>query len=132
MSSTPTAAHKGHFSALFDLVHNQLARSFSTAQEDEIIVLTEVLASPLNYGYSTATWRALASLNGERPKGLRQLHEMYKAFQGEFLEFAFESAREKIVIDARACRESEVELLRMHAIPSPTSVGVVEELVKAR
>ena len=53
-----------------------------------MIVLAEILASPLNYGYSAPIWRVLEALNGTRMRSLRQLLAAYDAFDGEFLDTA--------------------------------------------
>lgn len=53
---------KGRFSAIFDLVHHQLAESFAPAvvsgeEATQVLVLSEILAAPLNYGCAPARLR---------------------------------------------------------------------------
>lgn len=119
---------KGHSSAIYDLVHNQIARSFASEQPaEELIILTEVLAAPLNYGYAASVWRVLDTLNGQRPANLRELHKMYATFDsGPFLEFVFSHGGERIVLDVEECRKSEADILKMHAIPSIASEGLAD------
>jgi len=123
---------KGHHSAIYDLVNYQIARSFPPAdgggeggEVAEILLLTEILAAPLNYGYTCHAWRVLDTLNGQRPKSLRALHQMYRAVpDGAFLEFVFSHGGDQIVLDATECRQSEPDILQLHAIPSATSDGL--------
>ena len=112
---------------LFDLVNFQIAKSYAEEVDGsprEWVVLTEVLAAPLNYGYKNPTWWALDTLNGERIHSLRALYEAYMRFDGEFLEFLFSHGGDAIVLDAAQCRQSEADILRMHAIPSIVSKGL--------
>jgi len=118
-----------YWSALYDFIFNQVGRSFASDPPPHLIVLTEILAAPLNYGYSVKSWRALASLNGEAVPSLRALHAAYSAHDGEFLEFAFTQsfstcAGEKIVLDTAECRTAEAAILRTHGIASLVSQGI--------
>jgi len=118
---------KSHSAALYDLVHHQIGKSFTPegGEATEVIVLVEILASPLNYGYSTHTWKVLDTLNGRRVHSLRELRAMYMAEEGEFLEFVFSHGGAKVVLDTQQCRESEADILRTHAIPTSASKGTL-------
>ena len=96
-----------------------------------MIVLVEILASPLNYGYSTHTWKVLDTLNGRRVHSLRELRAMYMAEEGEFLEFVFSHGGAKVVLDTQQCRESEADILRTHAIPTSASKGTLPAEARA-
>ena len=75
--------------------------------------------------YTCHAWRVLDTLNGQRPKSLRALHQMYRAVpDGAFLEFVFSHGGDQIVLDATECRQSEPDILQLHAIPSATSDGL--------
>lgn len=76
---------------------------------------------------------------------------MYQSFEGEFLEFTFsvswagggqeggyqqklshfptinQHGGDKIVLDAEQCRQTEAEILGMHAIPAITSKGLLDD-----
>ena len=128
---------KGKLSAVFDLVHYHLAESFAPAvppgeEEEQVLVLTEILAAPLNYGYEVNKWGVLGALNGERVRSLRGLYRAYTEYMGEFFEFKFshggEGYVEGVVLGAKECRESEAEILRMHAVPAIVSPAVRESL----
>ena len=114
-----------------DLLHFQLARSFAPAapsdNEDveQVLVLVEILAAPLNYGYTMGAWRVLDTLNDEKICSLRALHAAYTHYAGEFFEFVFSHGGDRIMLDAAQCRQSEAEILKMHAIPSIASKGVI-------
>ncbi len=95
-------------------------------------MLAEILASPLNYGYSAPIWRVLEALNGTRMRSLRQLLAAYDAFDGEFLEFDFSHGGHQIVLDAKRCRDSAAEILAMHAIPSSASKGLADPVAPCK
>ena len=124
---------KGKLSAVFDLVHFNLAESFAPAvppgeEEEQVLVLTEILAAPLNYGYETNKWAVLGAVNGERVRSLRGLYRAYTEYAGEFFEFKFSHGGEGVVLGAKECRESEADILRMHAVPAIVSPAVRESV----
>lgn len=129
---------KGHSAAMFDLVHFKLANSFAPAaptdgeEPEQVLLLTEILAAPLNYGYSMpSSWRVLDTLNGQRICSLRALHDAYRLHTGEFFEFSFSHGGDAIVLAAEQCRQSEPAILKMHAIPSIASKGILSETESA-
>ena len=91
----------------------------------QVLVLTEILTTSLNYGYNERMWRVLATLNGVPVPSLRALARMAAEYEGEFYEFVFSHVGDKIVLDAKQCRETEPEILRMHAIPAIASKHVI-------
>ena len=91
----------------------------------QVLVLVEVLAAPLNYGYTMGAWRVLDTLNDAKIRSLRSLHAAYTHHSGEFFEFVFSHGGDRIMLDAAQCRQSEAEILKMHAIPSIASKGVI-------
>jgi len=63
----------------------------------------------------------LQSLNGQAITTMDQLCETYTSHSGDFLRFCFSQSGDKIVLDARKCREIEGTLMRTHAISSIAS-----------
>lgn len=93
-----------------------------------MLLLTEILAAPLNFGYESRRWAVLGAVNGERVRSLRALYRAYKQHTGEFFEFTFSHGSEGVVLGAQECRESEAEILRMHAVPAIVSPAVRESV----
>ena len=79
--------------------------------------------------------RVLDTLNGQPVPSLHALAKMAAEYDGEFFEFVFSHGGDKIVLDAKQCRESEPEILRMHAIPAIASKHIISarhEVERAR
>ena len=74
--------------------------------------------------------QVLDTLNGSKIRSLRALHTAYTQYTGEFFEFSFSHGGDGIVLDAAQCRQSEAEILRMHAIPSIASKAVLAQSAK--
>jgi len=122
--------HKSHSQALYDLINFKLVSTFCVDPDAEILVLTEILTDSLNYGYTAGSWRVLSTLNGVPVTSLRQLHSLYRTWDGEYFEFCFSHdmghGGSKIVLDATQCRAIEPAILSTHAIPSAVSKGLEE------
>ena len=115
--------HKHLSQQLYNLVSHSMTSTFCAdpSLTRGPIVLINILADSLNYGYNGRAWRVLESLNGEKVTTMEQLCEMYTSNSSEFLRFAFSQEGDKIVLEARKCREIEASLMRTHAISSITS-----------
>lgn len=76
-------------------------------------------------------WRVLDRLNGVRVGSLRALYNAYTEHRGEFFEFTFSHGGDPIVLGVQECRESEPEILRMHAVPAIVSPAVRQSVEAA-
>ena len=86
----------------------------------QTIVLLDVLAAEVNYGYKARGWRVLSRFNGERPTSLVHLQQMWMAARqrDRFAEFAFTDGKRSIVLLTEECIASEARLLAQHGIPA--------------
>ena len=76
-------------------------------------------------------WRVLDRLNGVRVGSLRALYHAYAEHRGEFFEFTFSHGGDSVVLGVQECRESEAEILRMHAVPAIVSPAVRQSVEAA-
>ena len=72
--------HKHRSQALYNLVNFTHVEEFVQEDGFETIVLIEVLADSLNYGYQGHQWRVLDKVNGQRVDTMRQLCEICTPF----------------------------------------------------
>lgn len=115
--------HKHVSQQLYNLVSHSMTSTFcaDASLSTGPIVLINILADSLNYGYNGRPWRVLESLNGRKISTMDQLCETYIANSNEFHRFSFSQEGDKIVLDAQKCREISATLMRTHAISSITS-----------
>ena len=77
------------------MINFEFVENFVTEEqvEEKYVVLIEILADSLNYGYSGHAWRVLDAVNGCHIKNLAQLAELYRCFEGEYFVFEFSVVR---------------------------------------
>merc|ERR1712185_143324 len=66
----------------------------------QTIVLLDILAADVNFGYRASGWRVLSSFNGQHPSTLVHLRDMWEAARSRdrFIEFGFTDGRRSIVL----------------------------------
>jgi hypothetical protein len=81
--------------ALYNMINFEFVENFVTEEQvqEKHVVLIEILADSLNYGYSGHAWRVLDAVNGCHIKDLAQLAELYRSFKGEYFVFEFSVVR---------------------------------------
>ncbi|CAM9781012.1 unnamed protein product [Ectocarpus sp. 8 AP-2014] len=108
-----------------------LAHLLSTAEhgvrasnDEDIVILTQVLAHEVNVGYEGFSNMQLLSFNGERVKSLKHLVRLADANRQEFLRF--ELFRDRlIVLEAAGVPEATTQICKDNSIPSPRSSDLV-------
>ena len=77
------------------MINFEFVENFVTEEqvEEKHVVLIEILADSLNYGYSGHAWRVLDAVNGCHIRDLAQLAELYRSFKGEYFVFEFSVVR---------------------------------------
>jgi hypothetical protein len=77
------------------MINFEFVENFVTEEqaEEKHVVLIEILADSLNYGYSGHAWRVLDAVNGCHIKNLAQLAKLYRSFTGEYFVFEFSVVR---------------------------------------
>ncbi|CAM9648988.1 unnamed protein product [Ectocarpus fasciculatus] len=115
-----------------------LAHLLSTAEhgvrasnDEDIVILTQVLAHEVNVGYEGFSNMQLLSFNGERVKSLRHLVRLADANRQEFLRF--ELFRDRLVVlEAAGVPEATTQICKDNSIPSPRSSDLVFDAADSR
>ena len=98
------------------------ARDRCGCAEEEVVVLSKVLAADTNFGFQSLSAQRLEEFNGKPVGNLRELKRLIDeaaATAEEYLIFDFEELQ--VVLDAEECRRTEGEILKMHMVPRPCS-----------
>ena len=115
-------------------------RAFRKKLGTQIIVLLDILACDVNFGYDFSSWRVLKTLNGKDVENLAALNAMYQECSRmcaqhsaaresaaptphKFLNFGFEDDS-RIVLETEKCEACASVVLQQHGIPSAVSEGV--------
>ena len=137
----PTSVHE-----IYQLAVSSRNHGFRGEAGTDTVILLDLLAHDVNFGYVHDGWRVLTSLNNQPVRSLEQLYAMWKqraaaasssapstrkprvaigsaAAPDEFLEFRFHDYT-RVVMHTQAAVESESILLMRHGIPSAASPGL--------
>jgi len=105
------------------LVHKALL-GFKESTDQEVVVLSHVLADDLNYGYANYFNVELEKFNGLKVKNLKHLHTMIHSLEEEFARFDF-ADKTLVILDARQVKKRSKAILRQYAIPAAHSEDLV-------
>ena len=91
--------------------------------DEQIIILSKVLADDLNVGFHQKKWLVLDSVNGEKPANIRQLVKLIVEGGGKpYLEFRLHPVSQQdfnqqlIILDMDECKKAESRILKQHMI----------------
>jgi S1-C subfamily serine protease len=103
-------------------------RSMSCSKEfpdQEVVILSQVLAADLNVGYHKLAGQVVVSCNGVPVRNLRHLVSLVEdCTQQPFMRIDLENER-VIILDHKEALEFSVEILKNHNIPSPKSADLM-------
>eukprot|EP00568_Trieres_chinensis_P000836 CAMPEP_0183300494 /NCGR_PEP_ID=MMETSP0160_2-20130417/6908_1 /TAXON_ID=2839 ORGANISM="Odontella Sinensis, Strain Grunow 1884" /NCGR_SAMPLE_ID=MMETSP0160_2 /ASSEMBLY_ACC=CAM_ASM_000250 /LENGTH=600 /DNA_ID=CAMNT_0025462933 /DNA_START=135 /DNA_END=1937 /DNA_ORIENTATION=- len=112
--------------------------SLPAHEDEQIIVLSKVLADEVNVGYHLKKWLILRNVNGKKPKNIRDL--VRKIVEGgsdgaQNIEFRLylicqEHNEQVICLDMDECKASEARILKQHMIASWCSDDAIPEEMK--
>lgn len=100
--------------------------AFPTSIDEEVVILSQVLACDATIGYEEVHNTVVIRFNGKPVRNLQHLAEMVKSSTEPFLSFDLDHS-ETIVISSSALESSTSEVMENHSIPSSMS----PELAKA-
>ncbi|CAE7781595.1 DEGP9 [Symbiodinium sp. CCMP2456] len=89
--------------------------------DHEIIVLSQVLASPLTVGFTDFYNVTLLKFNGQQPKNLENLINLVKASKDEYLTFEIER-NNSIILPRKEALKQTANILKENMIPHDRSV----------
>ncbi|GMH41469.1 hypothetical protein BSKO_09379 [Bryopsis sp. KO-2023] len=93
--------------------------------DQQIVVLVQVLASELNFGYNFSTTRC-ATFNGEDLKNLKHLAELVDKCTDRYLMFGLESGK-SIILDREQAIQDGPKILKDHAITFDRSQDIQKQ-----
>ncbi|GAQ91114.1 HrtA/DegP protease [Klebsormidium nitens] len=105
---------------LLDRMLHGMARS----DDEQVVVLSQVLAHDENIGYEDLSNRVVIRLNGVEIRNIKQLAELVESCQDPFLKFDLEY-NEMLVLENAAARRATAQVLQDHCIPSARSADLV-------
>ena len=101
--------------------------AFPESDDEEVVILSQVLACDATIGYEDIHNTAVASINGIRVRNLKQLAEVVLSCSDPFLVFELDYG-EKIVIRTQDLGLSTEEVMENHSIPAPMSADLSKAL----
>ncbi|CAJ1363078.1 unnamed protein product [Effrenium voratum] len=97
------------------------AEGLRESNEDEVIVLSQVLASPLTVGFTDFYNVLLLKFNGKKPKNLEHLIHMVKSCKEEHLSFEIERSN-LIILPRKEVLKQTPKILKENMIANDRSV----------
>jgi S1-C subfamily serine protease len=91
-----------------------------TAQQHEVVILTQILQDPINAGYAHLYNEAIATLNGVVPRDLRDFYTRILAARGRVR--IDTTSGGVIVLDADEVRENTPAILSRYSVPYASSI----------
>jgi len=98
------------------LVH----RAFHSVKESidqELIVLSHVLADDINFGYAQLSSTELLLFNGKKVKNMKELHQLINDCEDQFLRFDF-TDNIFVVLEKKDLAASSKRIMEEYALPS--------------
>eukprot|EP00210_Caulerpa_lentillifera_P005347 g5110.t1 len=95
---------------------------FREFEDQQIVVLVQVLASELNFGYNFSTMRCL-NFNGVELRNLKHLAKLVDECTDQYLEFGLETGK-FIILDRELTMSEGFKILKDHAIATDRSSDI--------
>ena len=95
--------------------------------DEELVVLSQVLAADINIGYEDVVNTAVDKFNGVKVRNLRHLVQLVEACQDEYLRFELDY-NTVLVLTAAAARAATPAILETHSIPQRASADLEDAL----
>lgn len=99
----------------------RIVNGLKQSADDEVVVLSQVLAHAVNVGYEGIVNCAVSAINGERITDLKHLVRLVHTNDKPYLHFEMPPFNEAVVLDAREACAAERAILAQHNIPSAMS-----------
>mmetsp|Transcript_2030 Transcript_2030/g.5998 ORF Transcript_2030/g.5998 Transcript_2030/m.5998 type:complete len:611 (-) Transcript_2030:181-2013(-) len=99
-----------------------MLNEFQTFPDEQVVVLFQVLAAEINFGYKFQTIR-VEEFNGTPVKNLRHLADMLDTTTEKYMKFCLEGGK-LVVFDSAEARAAGPKILEQHAITYDRSVDL--------
>ncbi|KAH1131251.1 hypothetical protein J1N35_002629 [Gossypium stocksii] len=102
---------------------DKLFHATPQSSDEQLVVVSQVLASDINIGYEDIVNTQVLALNGKPVKNLRRLAEMVENCDDEFLKFDLEY-EQTVVLRTKTAKAATPDILATHCIPSAMSADL--------
>ncbi|XP_074316890.1 protease Do-like 9 isoform X2 [Silene latifolia] len=99
---------------------DKLLHSMAQSKDEELVVISQVLAADINIGYEDIVNTQVVSFNNNPVMNLRSLAKMVESCKDEFIMFELES-HQIVTLWTKAAKAATVEILATHCISSAMS-----------
>lgn len=107
-----------------ELVHSVMYRR-AEHRDEQLVVLTQLLAHDLTVGYEDLENVLLHTVNGTKVRNLRSVMELCDKCEAEYLHFGLQPNLE-LVLKTKAAKEATAEVLVHHTIPAAMSADLAD------
>ncbi|CAN1354319.1 Protease Do-like 2, chloroplastic [Linum perenne] len=94
-------------------------------KEEQIVILSQVLANDVNIGYEDMSNQQVLKFNGTRIRNIHHLAHLIDSSTGKYLVFEFEDSY-MVVLGKKPSRRASSKILRDYGIPSERSDDLLE------
>eukprot|EP00877_Chromochloris_zofingiensis_P004183 jgi/Chrzof1/13766/Cz08g11120.t1 len=105
---------------------DKMMHAMAERPDQQVIVLSQVLASEVNIGYEEILNTQVVALNGEKIQNMHHLVKLVDACTSEYLHFDLDY-NQKVVLSAANAKAATKEILAMHCIASDRSADLLTE-----
>mmetsp|Transcript_17169 Transcript_17169/g.32678 ORF Transcript_17169/g.32678 Transcript_17169/m.32678 type:complete len:650 (-) Transcript_17169:142-2091(-) len=98
-------------------------------EDEEIVVLNQVLAAPVNTSYERVCYLPVVSVNGDKVQNLKHMvHLVEKAEKDNAPFIKFKLMRDKVlVVESKLAKEDSPDILKRNNIPHPKSPDLIDD-----
>jgi len=111
--------------APIEIVHRVMNQK-AMGKDEEIVVLTQILAHDLTVGYEDLENVLLETVNDEKVRNLRQVWDIISACSDEYLRFGLHNNL-VLVLSSEDAKKATAQALEQHSIPAALSPDLMEE-----
>ena len=106
---------------------DRLYYGFPESEEEELVVLSQVLACDATLGYEDIYNVQLLRFNGKEVKSLKSLATMVLACKEKYCRFDLEY-NELVILETDRLRKATLDIMENHAVPHAMSADLRKEL----
>ncbi|KAI6675335.1 hypothetical protein NL676_003241 [Syzygium grande] len=99
---------------------DKLWHSMPQSPDEQLVVVSQVLAADINIGYEGIVNTEVLAFNGKPVKNLKSLASMVESCEEEFLKFDLEY-QQIVVLRMETAKAATLDILKTHCIPSAMS-----------
>ncbi|KAK4282447.1 hypothetical protein QN277_013825 [Acacia crassicarpa] len=106
--------------ATFSLLMNKLYNAMAESVDEQLVVVSQVLAADVNIGYDDIVNTQVLAFNGKPVKNLKSLVFMVESCNDEYMKFDLER-QQIVVLKTSTAKSATTDILTTHGVPSAMS-----------